>query len=96
MSKYYIQPGQIKKLKSVPLAFTVPDDLPPVVVTGATISWTSQALTAFSNIHQHAYDQQEQVKELPYASLRSRLEVGLEKMTRIEPHVGLKRSILNG
>ena len=103
MSQYYI-PIANKKIKSVPLAFTVPDNLPPAIVTGVTLAWTKSALRELGEIQKATRSpgrvlrrsrSKAPIKELPYASLRGILQVGLKKAERIEPHVGLKRSILN-
>lgn len=94
MQKYYIQPGQIKKLRDVALAFTVPDDLPPVPVGGVTLVWTKQALKSFSDTHQAAYEENEKSKELPYQSLRGLLNVLIKEIDRIEPHLGLKSNLI--
>jgi hypothetical protein len=91
MTQYYIQPGKPKHLKSVPLAFTVPDDLDTVPITGLKIAWTKSALREFSEIQKAS----SAIKELPYASLRGLLQVGLTNAARIEPHVGLQTSILS-
>ncbi|MEN8443519.1 MAG: RNaseH domain-containing protein [Cyanobacteria bacterium J06555_13] len=94
MKKQYIQIGQIKKLRDVSLAFTVPDDLPPIPASGTTLVWTKQALKTFSDIHKAAYEETEKFKELPYQSLRGELNVNLKDITRIEPHLGLKSSLI--
>lgn len=94
MKKYYIQPGQIKKLRDVALAFTVPSDLPPVSIGGATLALTKHALKNFGDIHRAAYQEKEKLKELPYQSLRGLLNVQIEDITRIESHLGLKRSVI--
>ncbi|NER96439.1 MAG: RNAseH domain-containing protein [Symploca sp. SIO1B1] len=95
MSQYYIQLAN-KKVKSVPLAFTVPDDLEPVKITGLTIAWTKSALREFGEIQKATRSEgRSQIKELPYASLRGLLQVGLENAVRIEPHVGLQRRHLH-
>ncbi|MEM9946372.1 MAG: DUF3962 domain-containing protein, partial [Cyanobacteria bacterium P01_D01_bin.36] len=94
MNKYYIQPGQIKKLRDIALAFTVPDDLPPVPAGGITLAWTKQALKSFSDIHKAAYEENEKFKELPYQSLKGLLNVLIKEIDRIETHLGLKSSLI--
>ncbi|MEL7356838.1 MAG: RNaseH domain-containing protein [Cyanobacteria bacterium J06560_6] len=94
MNQYYIQPGQIKKLRDVALAFTVPDNLPPVAIGSSTLVWTKQALKTFCEIHKEAYKEEEKFKELPYQSLRGGLNVGIKDITRIESHLGLKSSLI--
>lgn len=94
MTKYYIQPGQIKKLRDVALAFTVPDDLPPIHASGVTLVWTRQALKSFSDIHKAAYGEEEKYKELPYQSLRGLLNVLVKEIDRIENHLCLKSTLI--
>ena len=94
MEKYYIQLGQPKKLRDVALAFTVPDNLPPVPISGVTLVWTKQALKTLSDIHKAAYEDKETFKELPYQSLRGLLNVSIQEIDRIEPHLGLKSTLI--
>ncbi|MEH1837799.1 MAG: RNaseH domain-containing protein [Nostoc sp.] len=88
--KFYIQQGAIKLIKEFPLAFTVPDNLAPIIVEGYTITWTKAGLQCFDEIQQGA-----NVKNLPYGSLRNFLQVVLKDATRIEPQVGLSKYALN-
>jgi hypothetical protein len=83
---FYIQQGQIKLIKQFPLAFTVPDKLPPIIVEGLTLSWTKASLLSFAEIQKGA-----NVKNIPYASLRGFLQVVLKDAARIEPEVGLSK-----
>ncbi|OYD92654.1 hypothetical protein CDG76_24450 [Nostoc sp. 'Peltigera membranacea cyanobiont' 210A] len=87
---FYIQQGQIKPIKQFPLAFTVPDKLPPIIVEGLKLSWTKASLLSFTEIQKGA-----NVKNLPYASLRGFLQVVLKDAARIEPEVGLSKFALN-
>ncbi|MBK1990121.1 DUF3893 domain-containing protein [Sphaerospermopsis aphanizomenoides BCCUSP55] len=86
----YIPLGNPKSLKIVPSAFTVPDNISPVIEKGFTIAWTKEARANFAEI-QKAIDK----KNLPYASLRGYLEVVLENAARIESNVGLSKYVLN-
>jgi hypothetical protein len=79
--------GKAKSERIVPLAFTVPDDLPPVVVEGFTIYWTKEALAAFAQIPKD-------VKNLPYAWLRGAIEVSLPNVSRLTQSMGLHRDAL--
>ncbi|OCQ94180.1 hypothetical protein BCD64_05270 [Nostoc sp. MBR 210] len=88
--KFYIQQGAIKSLKEFPLAFTVPDQLSPIIVEGCTLTWTKPALQCFGEIQQGA-----NVKNLPYGSLRNFLQVVLKDAARIEPEIGLSKYALN-
>ncbi|MEH2264438.1 RNaseH domain-containing protein [Nostoc sp.] len=87
---FYIQQGNPKLIKQFPLAFTVPDDLRPIIVEGSTLTWTKAGLLCFADILQGT-----DVKNLPYASLRGFLEVVLKDAARIEPDVGLTKFALN-
>ena len=78
---------QLKSLGKFALAFTIPDDLPPVNVEGFTISWTKEALAHFSQI----YSELPTIKNLPYAYLRSLLEFTLSDVCTIEPNMGLRK-----
>ncbi|MBG1258007.1 pPIWI_RE module domain-containing protein [Nostoc commune] len=83
---FYIQQGNPKLIKQFPLAFTVPDDLRPIIVEGSTLTWTKAGLLCFADILQGT-----KVKNLPYASLRGFLEVVLKDAARIEPDVSLTK-----
>lgn len=49
--KLYIpRSTQPRLLKQIPLAFTVPDDLEPIVVEGCTIGWTKAASSTLAEI----------------------------------------------
>ncbi|MEH1850706.1 MAG: DUF3962 domain-containing protein [Nostoc sp.] len=84
---FYIQQGQIKLIKQFPLAFTVPDNLRPIIVEGLTLAWTKAAMLDFANIQKVT-----NVKNIPYASFRGFLEVVLKDAARIEPEVGFTKS----
>ncbi|BAY33739.1 hypothetical protein NIES2107_56410 [Nostoc carneum NIES-2107] len=83
----YIQPGASKSIAKFPLAFSVPDKLPPIIVEGCTLTWTKPALQCFGEIQQGA-----NVKNLPYGSLRNFLQIVLKDAARIEPEIGLSKS----
>ncbi|MEH2299697.1 MAG: RNaseH domain-containing protein [Nostoc sp.] len=83
---FYIQQGQIKPVKRFSQAFTVSDDLRPIMVEGFTLAWTKAALLDFADIQKGT-----DVKNLPYASFRGFLEVVLKNAARIEPDVGLTK-----
>lgn len=83
--RYYVALGKAKTEKTIPLAFTVGDNLEPVEVDGFTLSWTKEALANFSQIQNEI----ENIKNLPYASLRGLLELKLSTISRIEPSMGL-------
>ncbi|MEH2124200.1 hypothetical protein [Nostoc sp.] len=57
---FYIQQGQIKLVKRFTQAFTVPDNLPPIIVEGFTLAWTKAALLDFADIQKGT-----NVKNLP-------------------------------
>ncbi|MCF4970098.1 RNaseH domain-containing protein [Nostoc sp. CMAA1605] len=82
----YIQ-QRFKSIAKFPLAFSVPDKLPPIIVEGCNITWTKPALQCFGEIQQGA-----NVKNIPYGSLRNFLQVVLKDATRIEPEIGLSKS----
>lgn len=84
--KLYIQPGAIKSIAKFPLAFTVPDKLPAIIVEGYTLTWTKPALQCFGEIQKGA-----NVKNVPYGSLRNFLQVVLKDAARIEPEIGLSK-----
>ncbi|MEM8723315.1 MAG: RNaseH domain-containing protein [Cyanobacteria bacterium P01_G01_bin.39] len=83
--KKYIALGNAKTTDTIPLAFTVPDNLTSVVVDGFTLAWTKEALANFSQVHEDV----KQIKNLPYASLRGFLEIGLSNISRIVPGMEL-------
>ncbi len=80
---------QPKFLERVPLAFTVPENLSPVVEEGFTLAWTKKSLATLAEI------QKVDVKNLPYASLQGLLEVGLKNAERIQSNLGLSKYALN-
>lgn len=92
----YIPLGNPKSLKLVPLAFTVPDYLSPLIEEGFQIAWTNSFLLTFTDIQKatHSYGGAN-FKNLPYASLRGFLEVVLKSAVHIESNVGLSKFILN-
>jgi len=84
-----------KSLKEVPLAFTVPDNIEPVIVKGLTLAWTKSALHEFSTIKKAISYGDSTVKNLPYVSLRGLLEVGLDNAEWIQSNLGLSNYSLN-
>jgi len=91
----YIPLGQPKSLKEIPLAFTVPDNMEPVTVKGLTLAWTKAALHELSTIQKAICQGDSTIKNLPYASLRGLLEVGLDSAARMHSNVGLSNYSLN-
>lgn len=83
--RYYIALGKAKTVDKIPLAFTIADNLDPVIVDGFTLSWTKEALANFAQVH----DEVKKIKNLPYASLRGLIEFKLSNISRIEPSMGL-------
>ncbi len=93
---FYIPLGMPKSIKFVPLAFKIPDDLPTVWVEGYTLAWTKVALGNLAAIQKgNRTDGHKNVKNLPYASLRGLLEVGLKDLARLESNLGLSTFALN-
>ncbi|TAF44803.1 MAG: DUF3893 domain-containing protein [Oscillatoriales cyanobacterium] len=84
-----------KSLKEIPLAFTVPDNIDPVTVKGLTLAWTKSALHELSTIQKAICKDDSTIKNLPYASLRGLLEVGLDSAARIQSNLGLSNYSLN-
>lgn len=78
-----------KSLKEITLAFTMPDNIEPVTVKGLTLVWTKSALHELSTIQKAACKGDLTIKNLPYASLRGLLEVGLDNLARMQANVGL-------
>ena len=87
----YISLGDAKTIDTIPLAFTIPDKLSPVVVSGFTLAWTKEALANFSQVHEDV----KQIKNLPYASLQGFLEIGLSNISRIVPSMELSSYAIN-
>lgn len=85
LKKYISWRSEAKDNEIIPLAFTIPDNLKPVVVDGFTLAWTKEALANFSQVHEDV----KQIKNLPYASLRGFLEIGLSNISRIVPNMEL-------
>ncbi|MBN3895216.1 MAG: DUF3893 domain-containing protein [Nostoc sp. NOS(2021)] len=83
---FYIQQGEIKFVKTFTQAFTVPDNLRPIIVEGFTLAWTKAAMLDFADLQKVT-----NVKNLPYASLRGFLEVVLKYAARIEPDIGFTK-----
>ncbi|MEK0188428.1 pPIWI_RE module domain-containing protein, partial [Microcoleus anatoxicus] len=84
-----------KSLKEIPLAFTVPDNIDPVTVKGLTLAWTKSALHELSTIQKAICKDDSTIKNLPYASLRGLLEVGLDNAERIQSNLGFSNYSLN-
>lgn len=85
----YIPLGKPKSLKQISLAFTVPDNIEPITVEGFTLAWTKAALKTFGDIQKATGNGDLATKNLPYNSLRSLLEVGLNDAARIHSNLGL-------
>ena len=81
----YAQLGNAKTLETVTQAFKIPDNLPPVKVNGCTICWSKEALAQFNLINKELKN----IKNLPYASLRSYLEFKLSNVCTIQPDMRL-------
>ncbi|MBO1348188.1 MAG: DUF3893 domain-containing protein [Hormoscilla sp. GUM202] len=94
----YIPLGNPKSIEVMPLAFTVPDDLPPVTVEGFTLAWTKTALLNLAEIQKATItkNNRDKGKNIPYASLRSLLEIGLDNAARIHSSLGLSFFALHG
>ncbi|MEG4319360.1 MULTISPECIES: RNaseH domain-containing protein [unclassified Microcoleus] len=92
---FYIPLGKPKSLQEIPLAFTVPDNIAPVTVKGLTLAWTKPALRELSAIQKATCKGDSTSKNLPYASLRGLLEVGLNDVARIHYNLGLSEFDLN-
>ncbi|HAX74766.1 MAG TPA: hypothetical protein DCY88_02760 [Cyanobacteria bacterium UBA11372] len=91
----YVEVRKSKSIKLIPLAFTVEDNLAPVTVEGLTLAWTNVALGTLAKIKKAASSQGNSTsKNLPYASLRGLLEVGLNNAARIQSNLGLSSSDL--
>ena len=95
--KLYLPLGRPKPVNDKPIAsaFTVPDNIPPVILSGVTLAWTRKAIAALAEIQKATRsEQRSQIKNLPYTSLRGLFEVRLTQAARIEPGIGLKRALL--
>lgn len=93
----YVSLGKPKSINIMPLAFTVPDSLKPVIVDGFTLAWTKKALGIFAEIQKATGSAgNTSKKNLPYASLRGFLEVGLNDLARIQLNLGLSSFDFNG
>ncbi|MBD2085538.1 DUF3962 domain-containing protein [Trichocoleus sp. ST-U3] len=94
LESLYIPIGQ-QSIKLIPLAFTAPDELPPVKVSGYALAWTNAAIESLSAIHKATSNNHKSAwKNLPYASLRGYLEVALKDAMRIHSNLGLSHYIL--
>ena len=93
--KLYIKLGNPKKVaeQSILLALTIADNLDPVIISGVAMSWTKQVILVLSDIHKAATE--EQIRNLPYVSLRGLLQVGLTNLARLHPDIGLNFKYLN-
>jgi hypothetical protein len=94
---FYIPLSRVPKLiKRYPLAFTVPDNLSTVLVEGFTLTWTKKSLATFAELLKVIPSHESfNVKNIPYASLRGLLEVGLNNAARIQSNLGLNKYALN-
>ena len=69
--------GKARSIDLVPLALTVPSDLPPISVDGLALAWSKEALSAFARIRDEAKVRDPHFeRNLPYASLRGFMEIG--------------------
>jgi hypothetical protein len=92
----YVELGRARSRRLIPLAFSVPDRVPPVVVDGLSIAWSRQAVAAFSSMWRDARAHDPSFAySLPYASLRGALEVALNDVAHIDPRMGLDRYALD-
>ncbi|MGB3508597.1 MAG: RNaseH domain-containing protein [Microcoleaceae cyanobacterium] len=92
----YIPVGNPKSIEEITLAFTVPDDLPPVIVEGFTLAWQKVALGILEDIQKATRTQDKsQLKNLPYVSLKGLLEKGLDNVTRIQSNLSLSQYDFN-
>lgn len=95
MTEYYFQKRTIETQKTVPMAFTVSEELlsskySPTFTYTQTVTWTQSALLAFHNIQRTAHKGDgAPILELPYASLRAYLEIALEDVIRLASHTEL-------
>ena len=87
----YAQLGNAKTLETITQAFKIPDNLPPVEVNGFTICWSKEALAQFNLINKDLNN----IKNIPYASLRSYLEFKLSKVCTVQPDMGLSKYAIN-
>lgn len=87
----YAQLGNAKTLETITQAFKIPDNLEPVEVNGLTICWSQEALAQFNLINKELKN----IKNLPYASLRSYLEFKLSNVCTIQPDMGLSKYLIN-
>ncbi len=87
----YAQLGKAKTLGTITQAFKIPDNLEHVEVDGCTICWSKEAFAKFSLI----YKELENIRNLPYASLRSYLEFKLSNVCTVQPDMGLSRHLIN-
>ena len=85
----YVPVGR-ERLRLVPLAFTMPDDVQPIPVNGLKIAWTNEAVATFTKMQRDIHSSNSAfVKNMPYAWLRGLMEVCLQNVFRIDPSIGL-------
>ncbi|MGK7932559.1 MAG: RNaseH domain-containing protein [Microcystaceae cyanobacterium] len=84
----YLATNPRNQAKYVPLALTIPNDLPPITIKGYTLSWSKDALEILDEIQSELKSNQ---KNLPYVSLRNLLETELDHLIRVEFNVGLSK-----
>lgn len=90
----YVSLGR-ERARLVPLAFTMPDDVPPIPVNGLKIAWTNEALATFAKMQRDIGSNNSAfVKNMPYAWLRGLIEVSLQNVFRIDPSIGLSQYAL--
>lgn len=90
--RLYVKLPGARSGRSVPLALTIPDTLPPQEVKGLAVAWTREALAAFRKAREEALRHDPTfAKSLPYASLRGLVEVVVPGVLRIDADMGLDR-----
>lgn len=94
---FYVPLSRVPKLiERYPLALTVADNLPTILVEGFTLAWTKKSLGIFAEILKVSSSNEAfNVKNIPYASLRGLLEVGLNNAARIQSYLGFDKYTLN-
>ncbi len=91
----YISLGNPKSVELVPLAFTLPDEISPVIEAGFTLAWTKPSLLTLADIQKVTHSDGRSFKNLPYASLRGFIEVVLKNAVHIESNLGLSHLTWN-
>src|ERR1700692_3681772 len=88
--------GKARSIDIVPLAFTIEENLEPVLVSGLAISWTREAIATLRRIREEARAADSAFqRNLPYASLRGLMDASLESVSRISRSMGLEAYALD-